>query len=301
MQDIRIAAISSHSKFGDTCANLANILGCIDDAAAAKAALVCFAELALQGYGADRQRMRDLAEPADGPSCRAIHDRARRHNLIVSFGMSLAVDEKVYNSNVLIGPDGVLGVSHKIHTSGTDALFDQANDWPVFDIGKCKLGVLICRDACLPESARILALKGAEVVIICFASGRLDCRGQLQDPLLWSEQVLRWTPARAFDNGLYVVGVNQAGDISDPDGIAEARCADEHGLHRWPGYSFAIAPDGSILAESDRTHNRQRMLVVDLSVVLRQQSRSRFLYERRPDTYGDLVSTELPPHTRTPK
>ena len=288
MQDIRVAAVSTRSEFGDSEGNLSNILEWIDRAAAEKAELVCFPEAALQGYPTDEKVVRDLAEPLDGPACRAVTERCRRHALRVGLGMIQRDGERVHNAYVFFDPDGAIGASHKMHLAGCDLVFDPVIDWPVFDLGRCRVGAVICNDVRFVESTRILAIRGAEIVIMPFAGGRIHA-GKLADPLDWPAEITRWVPSRAEDNGVFLVVVNHAGDVPDPRGIADVQCAHPDGLHRWPGYSFVVAPDGKVTGESDRTHNRERMLVVDLSAAHREKTRRNEIDTRRPQTYGALV------------
>ena len=297
MQDLRVAVVSSRSEFADTQTNMANILAWIDKAADERADLVCFPEVAVQGYAADEQTVHELAEPIDGPSCRAIIDVAHRRGLIVSVGMALRQGDAVYNSNVLLGSGGAIGISHKMHLTGTDLIFTPGDDWPVFDLGPCKVGAVICRDSQFVESARVLALRGAEVVIMPFAGGRLTFCPRSAGPGKrlarqtdeWRQGVMKWMPARACDNGVFVIVVNHAGNVTDPRGVAEKRCAHSDGTHRWPGCSFIVSPDGTILAESDRTHNDERMLVADLEAQQLEIRDAGLLEDRRPATYSILT------------
>jgi predicted amidohydrolase len=96
---------------------------------------------------------------------------------------------------------------------------------------------------------------------------------------------------------MFLVAVNHAGDIADPRGIAGSDCARPDGTHRWPGSSFVIAPDGALLAESDPSHNRQRMLVADLTAARFETRHRDHLEERRPQTYGALTNNVREGHS----
>jgi len=180
-----------------------------------------------------------------------------------------------------------------VHLCGIELeMFDPGEDWPVVDLGFARVGTVICYDAELPEAARCLALGGADVIIMSFATGRCDSCGRPQDPLAWPDQAQRWAPARAYENRVFVVGVNHAGNVIDEDRIAGASWVEAGALHRWPGYSFAVSPSGELIDGSARDHNDERMLVVDLDPATLAHWRvavGDFLKARRPETYGRLT------------
>ncbi len=295
MKTTRIALASIASDFGRTTVNLERMLDMIDQAALQQAQLVCFPELSLQGYHRDAQRMRREAEAIDGPSCSKLLEAARRHGLVVSVGMALNVGPKVHNAQVFLTPDGPRGFAAKVHLGPVEtALFDEGDQWPVIDLEFVKVGTVICYDAEFPEAGRCLALDGAELILMSFATGRCDSCGRPQDPLAWSRQVLTWAPARAYENRVFVAGVNHAGDVVDDQRLAGGHWIEPGATHRWPGYSFVVGPDGAVLAESDRDHNRPRLLVADLDPKQLEHWRvdaGDFLSERRPHTYRRLMET----------
>lgn len=286
--------ISFAAEFGDTQRNLDRMVPLIEEAAELGAKLVCLPEIALQGYHTDLPKMRREAEAIDGPSCSRLIEEAQRHDLVVSVGMALREGERVFNAQVFLGPKGPLGYAPKIHLTGEEAeMFDAGDHWPVIDLGFAKVGTIICFDAEFPEAARCLALQGADVILMSFATGRCDSCGRPQDPLQWPDQVLTWAPARAYENRVFILAVNHSGDIVDDQSVCGASWIEAGATHRWPGYSFAVGPDGVVLAESDRDHNRERILCVDLEPDLISNWREAagdFLHWRRPETYGELTS-----------
>ncbi len=305
---VKIACASIASHFGQTDRNVANMLMMIDEAAAAGADLVCFPEVSLQGYFTSPQRMHAAAQPLDGPACAQLVDAARRYDLVVSVGMALRQDDRVYNAQVYLSADGPIGYSTKVHICGEEGqLFDPGEDWPVIDLGFAKIGTLICFDAEFPEAARCLALAGADIILMSFATGRCDSCGRPQDPLQWPDQVLTWAPARAYENRTFVVAVNHAGDVMDERGICGATWIEPGEMHRWPGYSFVVSPSGQLIAASTRAHNRQRLLLAELNpeeLSYWRRAAGDFLKFRRPSTYrrlledvGDFASRREEPRT----
>ena len=308
---LRIAAVAFRSEFGDVQANLGSMLDWMDRAADHEADLVCFPEIALQGYCSRREVIRRLAEPIDGPSCTALARRARELDITVSFGISLREGPRVYNSQVFFGPDGMLGLQHKVHLLGSDRGYDPGVSWDVVDVEGWKIGTNICFDANFPEAARVLALKGADVVLMSFATGRRSSLGEAAQPGDWVNELMCWAPARAFDNRVFVVGVNHAGDVEDRRGYAVANHEGADGIeewapagsvHRWPGYCFAISPRGRVCAESDRSKHDENVVLADLDPAALKVARTpleaswpaeipgHFLAVRRADTFGEILS-----------
>ncbi|MCH2210687.1 MAG: hypothetical protein MK110_05260 [Fuerstiella sp.] len=282
------------SRFGRPEENLQRIVHWSETAAEQQANIVCFPEICLQGYHTDRSLMQRQAEPLDGPSCQRLVDVAARSGLVISVGMAVRQEHKVFNAQVFLGADGPLGFAAKVHVCGEEAqMFHAGSGWPVVDLGFARVGTAICYDAEFPEAARCLALNGAEIVLMSFATGRCDSCGRSQDPQEWPAQVARWASARAYENRVFVLGVNHAGNVADDDRIAGASWVEPGAMHRWPGYSFAIDPGGEWISESARDHNHERLLMVDLDPQVLAQWRAGsgdFLHARRPETYTQLVA-----------
>ena len=317
MKRLRLAATAFRSEFGDPEANLSGILAWMDRAAERKAHLVCFPETALQGYCTVPDVIRRLAEPIDGPRFRAIADKAAALGLWVSIGMALREGGEIYNSQVFIGPDGFVGAQYKAHLCCADHTYTPGDSWQVFEVAGWRVGATICFDSEFPEAARVLALKGADLVLMSFACGRRDSKGAPAQPGDWAGEIRRWAPSRAFDNRIFVVGFNHAGVVADANGHA---VANPHGLdgieewappgtdHRWPGYGFALDPGGNFIAESNRADHESKLLIVDLDPALletwrapidvkgpRGMVRGDFLAVRRIDTFGDLLEPDRRP------
>ena len=109
MNKCRVALISLESRFGQVQENLARIVQWVRTAAEQKADLVCFPEIALQGYCDDVDTVRRHAETLDGPVCAELAKLAGECGLVVSLGMALCVDKQLLNAQVHIGAKGVLG------------------------------------------------------------------------------------------------------------------------------------------------------------------------------------------------
>ena len=162
--------------------NLNSIVGFIEESGSRKANLLVLPETCLQGYCWDAESFYDYeqrkyylesAEPVPGPSTEIIANYAKRYNLYVQMGMAerapVGGGVVIYNSVVLIGPTGVVGISRKIHNKSEDAIFNDGNEIVVWETPFAKLGPIICYDLCFPEVTRVQALKGAEMITMSTA------------------------------------------------------------------------------------------------------------------------------------
>ena len=296
MEACRVAATQVDVRHGDVEHNLATHLLLIDEAAEAGCDLVVFPELSVTGHNVSAEVTRG-AERADGRIFQAIRDRARACGIVVSYGFCELHRGTHYNTSALVGPEGLIGLQRKVHASLDELLrFRQAYDWSVFDLGFCRVGTAICHDSDFFESWRILALLGAEVVLLPHAnrtleaadgSHRFDGRGReaAVDELLAAQTALlaeRPKPPRlhdvlARDNGVYAVFSDQVG-------------FDGHSTH--VGGAYVLAPDGSTVARSDPGLGSSWVVAeLDPDVLQRvRESPSFALRKRRPETYDELTT-----------
>src|SRR5580700_7085478 len=146
MQTLRAAAVSMNGYLGDPEGVLDSIAGWCERAADSRAEFVLFPELVVHGHCTPNTW--ELAEPVpDGPSVRRLSDIARRHGLVLSVGLSEKERDIVYNTQVLVGPEGYIGKQRKLHLSRDEVNhYRGGRDILVFDIGHCKVGTVICYD-----------------------------------------------------------------------------------------------------------------------------------------------------------
>jgi omega-amidase len=169
------------------------------------------------------------------------------------------------NSAVLIGADGaVAGVYRKTHLPGEEKhYFGAGTELPVFDTPLGRLGLLVCADNSFPEAARVLALRGAEILVVPYNVRRM--------PNL--ELYVAMTATRAYENQVFVVACNRVGQ--DGDAIFQGRTA-------------IAAPSGEILARAQAEEEGIVRASLDAELLVRArlfQSRYR---DRRPDLYRAL-------------
>jgi len=298
---------------GDKQANLAKIRRFVEAAAAQRVQLLAFPECCITGYwflkNLDRPQLEALAEPVpDGPSTRQLVEWAQEFQLTLGAGLvELGGDGRLYNTYVVATSDAQVHRHRKLHTF-VSRLMDSGSEFTVFDTPQgCRVGVLVCYDNNLVENVRITALAGAEVLLAPHQTGGCDSRSPyamgLVDPALWHNRhadpaaieaefrgdkgrgwLMRWLPARAHDNGMFLVFANGVGTDGD-----EIRT----------GGAMILDPYGRILTETSQPADA--MVVADLAARLRDNcTGARWLRARRPDLYGPLTQPtgrEVDAHT----
>lgn len=242
----------------------------LDDAAAQARAqgaeLLVTPEMGLTGYAIGPERAAALAEPSDGPMARAVAAIARRHGIAIVYGYpELRPQGRPFNAAQAIAPDGTpLAHYRKTHLFGDmDRAQFSAGDAAsqVVEWRGWRLGLLICYDVEFPETVRLLALQGADAVLVPTAN------------MLGFDEVPRiLVPARACENRLFLAYANACG--------SEAATA-------YGGLSTVCAPDGRVVCEADRGN---ALMVAGLPhSALRSAGAASQLPHRRPALYGPLV------------
>jgi predicted amidohydrolase len=240
--------------------------------------LVAFPELALTGYiplkGYDQARKRTLYEVAlrcqhEALPALAERTRGRRASLAVGFMEPAQMRHELFNSLAFLEDGELLGVHRKIHLPVEENhYFVPGEDVTVVDSRCGRVALLVCYDMLFPESARIAALRGAE--ILCISSNWLA----IED----LEQLAEVLPtARALEEQLHVLFVNGVGEAS-----ARGRT--------WSffGKSRAVAASGELLGKAGREEERVRV-VLERDQLARAAAVFPLLRDRRPQTYADIV------------
>jgi predicted amidohydrolase len=266
MRDVRVAAAQIASELGALERNLAKHRLLVQQASTAGAHVLCFPELSLCGYPQDGDIAHELARPLDGDLAAGVATLADEHGIVVLAGMlESAPSGVVYNTQLVASPGGRLESYRKTHVPTSEiGRFRQGGELPVFRLEHAVVGVQICYDAHFPEATTVQALAGAEIVFMPHASTGSETRDEKR--ARW----LRYLPARAYDNGVFVLVVNQA----DPE-------------RGFPGIAIAFDPWGAILGEA--APNEEDLLVVDLRaaalVERRAVAETFFPHFRRPELY----------------
>lgn len=295
MQTTRVAAVSMNGFLGEPERVLGNIAGWCERAAAEKADLVLFPELVIHGHCTPNTW--DLAEPIpDGPSVRRLVQLARHYKLFLCVGMSEKERDIVYNTQVLIGPDGYVGKQRKLHMSRDEVLYYKGGrEINVLDAGKCKVGVIICYDNQFPEIARILALRGADVLLMPHAA-RMKMWNDTPESATAARRHSHWYftgyAMRARENSCFAVMTDQAGRAGYVPGYPRDHPNQPH----HPGVALVFGPDGELLASTQEEQIRDEMIVttLDAAVLAKQRSLANYtLRTRRPELFGELVRDQV--------
>lgn len=215
---IQVALAQVAPVTNDKRANIEKFVDCMDRAAREGAQLVVFPELALTGYGCG-DRFFEVAEPVPGPATERLAAEARRRNLHAIWGMpERGLPGVVYNSAVLVGPDGHIGTwrKHTLPGHATDLagpgafpdrrFFRAGTKSPVFDTALGRIGMMVCYDVFFPEIARLLVLKGADLLVGISGSPAFEQR--IFEPLV---------QARAMENTTWFAYCNMAGTEAGVD------------------------------------------------------------------------------------
>jgi N-carbamoylputrescine amidase len=286
---------------GDKERNLSIIRDFAGQASRQKVDLLAFPEMCITGYwhvrNLSRSEIESLAEPVpSGPSVRELLRLSRRYTMTICAGLiERAEDGKLYNSYVAAMADGRTACHRKLHCFISEYM-DSGSEYTVFDTPNgTRAGILTCYDNNILENVRITALKGAEVLLAPHQTGGCStpsprCMGRI-DPELWEtrednpeaietelrgpkgrEWLMHWLPARAHDNGLFLLFSNGVGPDDD-----EVRT----------GNSMIIDPYGDILVETWKAQDD--MVIADLDPgILDTCTGRRWITTRRPELYGPL-------------
>lgn len=229
---------------GDLGANVDALSATVREHAAGRD-LLLFPEAFLTGFP-DRETTRRLAEPLDGPLVRRLTSVASEAGTSLVVGMAERDGDDVYNTTVLVTPEGLLLAYRKTHLWVTEPPRVEAGDsFAVADVLGVPAGLLICYDVEFPETARAVASLGAELLLV--TDGNMDPYGPVHRLAL---------QARAQDNHMIVAMANRVGP-----GLGLV----------FAGGSMAVDPFGRIIAEAGR---EETVLPVDVDLDLVRQARS---------------------------
>lgn len=304
MEMIRVATAQFEAADGDKKFNLERIEELAVRAASDKADLVCFHECCVSGYTfletLSKREIQGLAEEVpNGASTKQLHSLAKKLKISIGAGLVEQDGGHLYNTFLVVSPDGFVAKHRKLHAFISETL-SCGDGYTVFEHLGCKFGILICYDNNLPENVRMTAMLGADIVLMPHVTGCLDSpmpgRGTVK-PEVWNNRLLdpvrcrqefdgpkargwimRWLPARAWENGVFAVYAN-------PIGV-------EGGTIK-PGGSMILDPYGEVIAECRKLGDE----VITAALDPRKRelaSGPSYIRARRPELYGKFV--EANPH-----
>ena len=267
---MRIACVQSNVAYGNVAANVETAVRRLQELKAQGVDLAVFPEALLTGYCveclSDAQRI-----AIDKRELIPIREACDRLGITAVVGFAEQAGDKVYNSAALIEPNESPKIYRKSHLPelGLDKFVDAGDELLVFDTRLGRIGVLICFDLRFPEPSRVLALRGAEVIVL---------------PTNWPEgaetSAEHVAIARAAENRIFMVTCNRVGE--------------ENGF-RFIGRSKIVAPSGKVIAAAG---TEEEVIIADIDVAEARIKRNVMIpgkYEteviaaRRPELYYELV------------
>ncbi|KUO18833.1 carbon-nitrogen hydrolase family protein [Streptomyces dysideae] len=275
MTTLRMAAVAA--EFGrDLEEDFAIAERLIKEARADGVRLLALPEACLGGYllSLDNDTDLDAGPPAlalDGPEIRRLAALAGEMTVVAGY-CEAGTDGRRYNSVVCVNGDGVLGNHRKVHQPlSEDASYASGDGFHAFETPVGRIGMMICYDKAFPESARALALDGAEigVVVSAWPGARTNATTDLAGDR-WKRRFDLFDRARALENQIVWVSANQAGTF---------------GSLRFVGSAKVVDPGGDILAD---TGVGAGLAVAELDVAQALETARRamgHLRDRRPETY----------------
>ena len=272
---VRMAAVSA--EFGRDLEEDFAIAGrLIEEAREAGVGLLALPEACLGGYllSLDDGAELDAGPPpleADGPEIRRL--AALAGEMTVVAGYCEAADGARYNSAVCVSGDGVLGNHRKVHQPlNEDASYASGDGFRAFDTPVGRIGMMICYDKAFPESARALALDGAQigVCVSAWPGSRTNAAADLAEDR-WKRRFDLFDRARALENQMVWVSANQSG------AFGSLRCV---------GSAKIVDPGGDVLAETG-VGPGTATAELDVALALEGARRSMgHLRDRRPEAYA---------------
>ena len=309
MQPIKIATAQFENASGDKAFNLQRIDELSARAAQQGAQVVAFHECSITGYtfarNLSREELLAVAELIpDGDSIQALTTIARKNDIVVLAGLfEKDEQDRIFKAYVCVDKNGLVAKYRKLHPFINPHIL-PGDQYVVFDLFGWKCGILICYDNNVIENVRATALLGADIIFmphVTMMTPSTRPGAGFADPALWANRendptslrlefdgmkgrawLMKWLPARAYDNGIYAIFANPIG--MDDDQLKN-------------GCSMIIDPFGDIIAEC-------RELGDDVAVAtctpekLQQAGGYRYRKARRPDLYRDIIGQDHQPEQK---
>jgi predicted amidohydrolase len=300
MNNLKISTVQFENKSQDKAYNLGRIDRLCASAVEEGANVVAFHECCISGYtianSLSKEEMLQLAEPMnDSPSIDRLTRIADKYGIHVLAGLyEKDEDQKLYNTYVCVNANGLVASYRKMH-SFINSHLSPGNSYCVFKIEDWSCGILICYDNNIIENVRATNLLGADIIFMphvtmCTPSTRPGAG--FVDPELWKKRredptslrlefdglkgrqwLMKWLPARAYDNAAYVVFANPIG--MDADQLKN-------------GCSMIIDPFGDVIAECRKLDDDLATATITPEKLINAGGH-RYKKARRPDLYRDII------------
>jgi len=308
MKTLKIAVAQFQPKDGDKDYNLSVIDKLTAKAKEGGAEVISFHEMSITAYtffkDLSREEVKSYAEKVQGKSTQRLIEIAAKRDITILAGLVEVDDEdKLYNTYICVDKNGLKAKYRKIHPFISKYL-SPGTEYVVFDIKGWKCGILICYDNNVVENVRATSLLGAEVIFaphvtMCTPSS-MPGRGFVDDAL-WQKReldpvplrmefdgpkgmqwLMRWLPARAYDNGVYYVFTNPIG--YDGDQLKN-------------GNSLILDPYGDVMVEI-KSFNDEIAMATITEDKLKLSGGFRYKNARKPELYREILSADHQSQTK---
>ncbi len=303
MENIKISSAQFEHRSGDKQYNLQVIEKLSAKAASEGSKVIAFHECSVTGYSFARhlskEQMLDIAEHIPhGESVQRLIAISEKHNIVILAGLfEKDKDDKVYKAYICVDKTGLIAKFRKLHPF-INSCITPGDQYCVFDLFGWKCGILICYDNNIIENVRATRLLGAQIIFMphvtmCTPSTRPGAG--FVDPALWFNRendptslrlefdglkgrawLMKWLPARAYDNGIYVVFSNAIG--MDDDQLKN-------------GCSMILDPFGDIISEC-RALGDGITTATCTTDKLTHSGGHRYINARRPSLYKDIIGKD---------
>ena len=283
---VKIACIQIAPSYRDVDANLEKAERYILEACENGANLLVLPEVFNVGSsGACRQQAYELAELIPGgKTTRWMQQLAEENSVYICGSIIEEEGVKLYNTAILVGPDGYIGKFRKLHLSTHENYYYEPGDLgiPVFHTPIGRIAMLICKDTNFPETVRIAALQGADILLVPFAGA------DLMTACNFPEGMHTMIPAscmyNSYVNHIYIVGCNRTGNCNGYQSAGQSIITNASG-----GIAAPIAPyDEEVIlyAEVDLSESRRKGL--------KDRTGGRMI-DRRTDLYDPMLGYDPKP------
>lgn len=277
---IQMKLVSESTKAKER--NFKKAMQMMEEAESRNAEVICLPELFLGAA---------TVEDESSHTVNLIKDFAKEYHVYIIPNLYQIKNGSKFSSSPIIDPSGeIVGTYHKTHLFPWEYKFSNitpGEDLPIFELDKCKIGVLICQDAMVPEAPRILTIKGAEVIFI---------QSRMPGPFLvpWRETMR----VRAIENQVFIVSVGGAGYDSCGSLVVAPRLVNDIVVEAGKDEQILFADINlSWLRECRKRENQPLYFaksVDDMRKGLRITESYTFPLDRNPNLYRELLDTYDP-------
>ncbi len=308
MKQLKIGVAQFEPRDGDKVYNLSRIEALSVQAQAQGAEVVSFHEMSITAYtffkDLSLEEVHALAEPVpDGPSTSKLIEIAKSLDIYLLAGLVEVDEGQIYNTYICVNGEGLVAKFRKLHPF-ISRFMSPGTSYVTFDIKGWTCGILICYDNNVIENVRATTLLGADLIFAPHVTGctpsAMPGRGYV-DHHLWESRhtdpvplrmefngpkgrawLLRWLPARAYDNGVYYVFTNPIG---------------YDGEHLKNGNSMILDPYGNLVTEIQSFEDSVQVAQISADK-LQLAGGYRYRNARRPDLYRDILGADHDPHLK---